>query len=40
MIIALGFDVGIRHQEHGQDYGDDIPSWEDQTSQRKKGPFK
>ena len=39
VVIALGFNVGIRHQEHGQDYSDNIPSWEDQTRKggKKKG---
>ena len=36
MIVALGFDVGICHQEHGKDDGDDIPSWEDQAEEREK----
>ncbi len=31
VIIALRFDVGVRHQEHRQDDGDDIPAGEDQA---------
>ena len=30
MIVALSFNVGIGHEEHGQDEGDDVPSREDE----------
>ena len=32
MVIALGFDVGVGHQEHRQDERDDIPAREDEAA--------
>lgn len=31
VIVTLGFDVGVSHQEHRQDDGDNIPAREDQS---------
>ena len=32
VVVAFRFDVGVRHQEHGQDDRDDIPAREDQAA--------
>lgn len=31
VIVTLGFDVGVSHQEHRQDDGDNIPARENQS---------
>ena len=35
MVVTLGLDVGVSHQEHRQDDGDDIPAREDQAVVRE-----
>ena len=34
MIVALRFDVGVSHKEHGENDGDDVPAGEDQPEEQ------
>lgn len=35
MVVTLGLDVRVRHEEHGEDDGDDIPSGQNQTLEER-----